>query len=142
MITAPLIEISQLSKKYPGILALNNVSLDLYSGEVHVIFGENGAGKSTLISVIAGANRPTSGEIKLNGQPLLFQNVADAQANSIYTVFQEFSLIPSLTVAENIFLGWEPKKGPFIDHRAMRKRALEMLDELGFSIFKYMGKHS
>ena len=130
----PLIATKALSKQYPGILALNAVDFDLHAGEVHVLFGENGAGKSTLISMLAGANFPTQGAVVFNGQEVKFDNVADAQKKGIYTVFQEFSLIPTLTVAQNIFLGWEPMKGPFIDHRTMRKRAHDMLLELGFDI--------
>ncbi len=134
MTTPPLIRTSALSKQYPGVLALNAVDFELVAGEVHVLFGENGAGKSTLISMLAGANSPSSGSIRLNGEEVRFDSVADAQEKGIYTVFQEFSLIPTLTVAQNIFLGWEPKKGPFIDHRAMRKRAAEMFAELDFEI--------
>ena len=130
----PLIATKALSKQYPGILALNAVDFDLHAGEVHVLFGENGAGKSTLISMLAGANFPTQGAVVFNGQEVKFDNVADAQKKGIYTVFQEFSLIPTLTVAQNIFLGWEPMKGPFIDHSTMRKRAHDMLLELGFDI--------
>ncbi len=132
--SAPLIETKSLTKQYPGVLALSPMDFDLKSGEVHVLFGENGAGKSTLISMLAGSNSPTSGEMFLNGQVVQFDNVADAQAKGIYTVFQEFSLIPTLTVAQNIFLGWEPGFGPFIDNKSMRKRAREMLHELGFDI--------
>ena len=134
MSAQPLIETRALMKQYPGVLALNAVDFDLHSGEVHVLFGENGAGKSTLISMLAGANTPSQGRVVLDGQEMKFDSVADAQNKGIYTVFQEFSLIPTLTVAQNIFLGWEPMKGPFIDHRTMRKRAHEMLLELGFDI--------
>ncbi|MCP5073518.1 MAG: sugar ABC transporter ATP-binding protein [Rhodobacteraceae bacterium] len=123
-----------LTKRYPGVLALNSVDFDLNRGEVHVLFGENGAGKSTLISMLAGANSPTDGKIILNGEPVGFDSVADAQHKGIYTVFQEFSLIPTLTVAQNIFLGWEPRVGPFIDHKAMRERARAMFEELDFEI--------
>ena len=130
----PLIETRAITKQYPGVLALNAVDFDLHLGEVHVLFGENGAGKSTLISMLAGANTPSQGSVVLDGQEMKFDSVADAQDKGIYTVFQEFSLIPTLTVAQNIFLGWEPMKGPFIDHRTMRKRAHEMLLELGFDI--------
>ncbi|TDK43155.1 sugar ABC transporter ATP-binding protein [Antarcticimicrobium luteum] len=129
-----LVETRGLTKRYPGVLALDGVDFDLNKGEVHVLFGENGAGKSTLISMLAGANSPSDGEIILNGAPVHFGSVADAQAKGIYTVFQEFSLIPTLTVAENIFLGWEPMRGPFVDHRAMRRRAREMFEELDFPI--------
>ncbi len=129
-----LIKTTGLSKRYPGVLALDAVDFDLVRGEVHVLFGENGAGKSTLISMLAGAGKPTEGNILLNGEEVHFDSVADAQNRGIYTVFQEFSLIPTLTVAENIFLGWEPMNGPFVDHRAMRRRAREMFDELDFTI--------
>lgn len=134
MPAAPLIRTTGLSKQYPGVLALDGVDFDLRPGEVHVLFGENGAGKSTLISMLAGANTPSSGSIDLKGAPMRFGSVADAQKKGIYTVFQEFSLIPTLSVAENIFLGWEPMKGPFVDHREMRRRAAEMFDELDFDI--------
>lgn len=129
-----LLSTQNLTKQYPGVLALNSVDFDLVPGELHVLFGENGAGKSTLISMLAGANRPTDGKIVFNGKAVQFSNVADAQNKGIYTVFQEFSLIPTLTVAENIFLGWEPTIGPFVDHRKMRARSAEMLQELGFDI--------
>ncbi|MBS9718918.1 sugar ABC transporter ATP-binding protein [Pseudohalocynthiibacter aestuariivivens] len=129
-----LVDTKELTKRYPGVLALNSVDFDLKSGEVHVLFGENGAGKSTLISMLAGANNPSSGKITLEGNDVQFHNVADAQEKGIYTVFQEFSLIPTLTVAQNIFLGWEPRKGPFLDHGTMRCRSVEMLKELGFDI--------
>lgn len=129
-----LITTSQLTKTYPGVVALNGVDFNLDSGEVHVLFGENGAGKSTLISLLAGANNPTSGEITLEGKPVHFDSVADAQELGIYTVFQEFSLMPTLTVAQNIFMGWEPLIGPFLDHKTMRRRSVEMLAELGFDI--------
>ena len=134
MTTNTLVKTSGLSKQYPGVLALNGVDFDLEAGEVHVLFGENGAGKSTLISMLAGANTPSSGTIRHKGENVRFGNVADAQSRGIYTVFQEFSLIPTLTVAQNIFLGWEPMKGPFIDHREMRKRAAKMFNDLGFDI--------
>jgi ribose transport system ATP-binding protein len=129
-----LITTSQLTKTYPGVVALNGVDFDLDAGEVHVLFGENGAGKSTLISLLAGANSPTSGEMTLEGNPVRFDSVADAQEMGIYTVFQEFSLMPTLTVAQNIFMGWEPLIGPFLDHKTMRRRSVEMLAELGFDI--------
>lgn len=131
---SPLITTTQLTKKYPGVVALNSVDFDLDAGEVHVLFGENGAGKSTLISLLAGANTPTGGTITLEGREVRFDSVADAQELGIYTVFQEFSLMPTLTVAQNIFMGWEPLIGPFLDHKTMRRRSVEMLAELGFDI--------
>jgi len=134
MTQPPLISTHGLSKAYPGVKALDNVDFDLRAGEVHVLFGENGAGKSTLISLLAGANTPSDGEIRMNGQPITLASVAGAQERGIYTVFQEFSLIPTMSVAENIFLGREPKAGPFINHRQMRREAGRMLAERGFDI--------
>lgn len=132
--TPPLLTTQKLTKTYPGVRALDGVDFDLIAGEVHVLFGENGAGKSTLISMLAGANQPSEGAIFLDGAKLTFENVAQAKAHGVYTVFQEFSLIPTLTVAENMFLGQEPRKGFLIDHRDMRKRAQAIFDELGFPI--------
>lgn len=130
----PLLVTRALTKAYPGVLALNAVDFDLHSGEVHVLFGENGAGKSTMISLLAGANTPTSGEIIMRGEGVSFASVADAQARGIYTVFQEFSLIPTMTVAQNMFLGREPGPGPFLSPGRMRRAAAKTLAELGFQI--------
>ncbi|EKV28953.1 ATP-binding protein RbsA [Caenispirillum salinarum AK4] len=134
MSQTPLIETVGLTKRYPGVVALNAVDFDLRPGEVHVLFGENGAGKSTLISMIAGANTPSEGEIRVRGTPVHFQSVADARAVGISAVFQEFSLVPTLTVAENIFLGDEPRVGPFLDRRAMTAKARTLFADLEFEI--------
>lgn len=134
MSQTPLIETVGLTKRYPGVVALNAVDFDLLPGEVHVLFGENGAGKSTLISMIAGANTPSDGEIRVRGTPVHFQTVADARAAGISAVFQEFSLVPTLTVAENIFLGDEPRKGLLLDRRAMTARARALFADLEFDI--------
>ncbi len=130
----PLIRTRGLTRDYPGVRALDRVDFDLHAGEVHVLFGENGAGKSTLISMLAGANAPSAGEIAVKGEAVAFASVADAQARGIYTVFQEFSLIPTMTVAQNIFLGREPRIGPLINFREMNRRAAQMLEERGFAI--------
>ncbi len=134
MSDTPLIQTKGLTRTYPGVIALDHVDFDVRRGEVHVLFGENGAGKSTLISLLAGANTPSEGEILIEGRPVRFASVADAQAAGIYTVFQEFSLIPTMTVAQNMFLGREPGIGPFTDHRAMRQGAQALLDQLGFDV--------
>lgn len=130
----PLIEARALTKRYPGVTALDSVDFDLREGEVHVLFGENGAGKSTLISMLAGATRPSEGELKVRGQKVAFSDVADAQEKGIFTVFQEFSLIPTLSVAENIYLGREPRRGPFIDRRAMRRETKKLFAEMDFPL--------
>ncbi|MGD9916967.1 MAG: sugar ABC transporter ATP-binding protein [Paenirhodobacter sp.] len=130
----PLLEARGLTKAYPGVLALDAVDFDLRAGEVHVLFGENGAGKSTMISLLAGANTPSAGEIRIRGEAVSFASVADAQARGIYTVFQEFSLVPTMSVAQNMFLGHEPGPGPFLSPRAMRTKAAAVLADLGFDI--------
>jgi len=130
----PLIETVGLTKRYPGVVALDAVDFDLHAGEVHVLFGENGAGKSTLISMLAGASQPSSGDIRVNGASVQFHSVADARAAGISTVFQEFSLVPTLTVAENLFLGDEPRTGPFLNRRAMAERARALFADLEFDI--------
>lgn len=129
-----LIETRQLTKRYPGVTALDHVDFDLRPGEVHVLFGENGAGKSTLISLLSGAGTPSSGTITMGGQPVTFDSVAEAQDHGIFTVFQEFSLIPTMSVAQNILLGHEPRRGPFIDTRGLRAQAHEVLRGLEFDL--------
>ncbi|SCM76471.1 Ribose import ATP-binding protein RbsA 2 [uncultured Pleomorphomonas sp.] len=130
----PLVELINVTKEYPGVRALSDVNFELRAGEVHVLFGENGAGKSTLISILAGAAEPTSGTIRMGDEVKSFQSVRGARAAGIGAVFQEFSLVPTMTVFENIFLGEEPGRGPFVDRRRMRARAVELFDRLGFSI--------
>src|SRR6185295_9199254 len=103
-----LLSTLRLSKHYPGVQALDCVDFDLLAGEVHVLFGENGAGKSTLISILAGAVQPSAGELRIKGEPAHLSSVRDARAKGISAVFQEFSLVPTLSVAENLCLGEEP----------------------------------
>lgn len=131
---APLVEMTDISKEFPGVKALDQVNFTLEAGEVHVLFGENGAGKSTLISILAGVYAQTSGLLRINGEELRFASVKDARAAGIGAVFQEFSLVPTMSVAANIFLGDEPRNGPFVDHRAMRTEAAKLFADLGFSI--------
>jgi ribose transport system ATP-binding protein len=123
-----------VTKWFPGVQALRRVDFDLRPGEVHVLFGENGAGKSTLINIVAGALRPDEGEIELRGRPVLFRSVHDARQQGISAVFQEFSLVPDLTVEENLFLGAEPTTGIFINKPQMRQRAGAALSRLGFPL--------
>lgn len=129
-----LLRVENISKQFPGTLALDNVSLEVHSGEVHVLFGENGAGKSTLIQCIAGVHLPTNGEIFLNGQDVELHSVRQARDLGISAVFQEFSIIPQLTVGENLFLGSEKTNGPFLDKNKLRDQANETLKRLGFPL--------
>jgi len=131
---AALIRIAGLTKHYPGVLALDHVNFDLKAGEVHILFGENGAGKSTLIQILAGAQRPSSGEIWLRGKPIQLEAVHQARRMGISAVFQEFSLVPQMTVAENIFLGAETTRGGFLDRGTLRRRAGEIIAQLGFPL--------
>ena len=102
---APLLQLKNVSKRFPGVLALDRVSFDLRPGEVHVLFGENGAGKSTMISMIAGVYKPTEGEIWFRGEPVELASVHHARSLGISAVFQEFSLVGQLSVEQNLFLG-------------------------------------
>jgi ribose transport system ATP-binding protein len=130
----PLVEMSRISKEFPGVKALDGVDFKLERGEVHVLFGENGAGKSTLISILSGLYRPTSGSLRIDGQEVDLRSVHDAAKHGIGTVFQEFSLIPTLSVFENVYLGRELKRGPFTDRRAMAEGARALFRDLGFEI--------
>ena len=123
-----------LCKQYPGVRALDGVDFELRRGEVHVLFGENGAGKSTLISLLAGAQEPSSGQIEVEGVPVLLQSVRDARDRGISAVFQEFSLVPTLSVAENLLLGDEPVRFGLLRRGDRRSRAVELLQSLDFQI--------
>jgi ribose transport system ATP-binding protein len=130
-----ILKLVGISKQFPGVKALDNVDFSLWPGEVHGLMGENGAGKSTLINVISGLLQPSSGKIYLAGRELSFGKSSDAQKAGISTISQEFSLVPGLTVAENIFLGREPTgRGGLINWHEIRKRAVEILTELGFKV--------
>jgi ABC-type sugar transport system ATPase subunit len=124
------IRTEHLTKDYPGTRALDDVSVCFDSGRVHALVGKNGSGKSTLVKLLAGAAQPTSGAFFLNDEKLSFASTADAYAKGIVTVYQEMSLVPGLTVAENIFLGRLPKKNGGIDWRLTYQRAGELLQQM------------
>ncbi|HHF09319.1 MAG TPA: sugar ABC transporter ATP-binding protein, partial [Candidatus Atribacteria bacterium] len=100
-----ILRFEKVSKRFPGVLALDEVSFDVKQGEAHALVGENGAGKSTLIKIVTGVHRKTSGEIYYEGKPVDFHTPHEALAKGIAAIYQEFNLIPALTVAENIFMG-------------------------------------
>jgi ribose transport system ATP-binding protein len=129
-----LLRLAEISKRFPGVLALDGVDLDLRAGEVHVLFGENGAGKSTLISLVAGVYRPTRGRVQFRGETIDLASVHQARQRGISAVFQEFSLVPQLTVEENLFLGAELTDGRFLKKRAMHVKAREIIDRLDFPL--------
>jgi len=130
----PLLKLEGICKQFPGVLALDSVDFDLREGEVHVLFGENGAGKSTLINIVAGSLRPTSGKIIYRGEETCFSNVYNARKIGISAVFQEFSLVPQLTVTQNLFLGVEKTKRGLLDQKSMNIQASEILKKLGFQL--------
>ena len=105
---APLFELCDISKSFPGVQALDGVSLEIRAGEVHVLLGENGAGKSSLMKVLCGAYQADKGEFLYRGERVAIGSPSDARALGIAVIFQEFSLVPYLSVAQNIFLGREP----------------------------------
>ena len=123
-----------LTKTFPGVTALDHVDLDVHGGEVVVLLGENGAGKSTLVKLLSGVYAPDDGEMVLDGQPYRPAGPADAIAAGIGMIHQEMNLLPLLSVAENIFLGRQPRRGPRIDLQRMRADAEEVLDRVGLHV--------
>ena len=129
-------QMQNLRKQYPGVLALDNVSLALNRGEVHCLVGENGAGKSTLIKILSGALRKDAGEVQVDGQAVELASPAEAQRLGIGIIHQDFKLVPDLSVAENLLLGNEPTRRhtPFIDFRRLHEMARAALAQLGETI--------
>jgi ribose transport system ATP-binding protein len=134
--SAPLFELRCISKTFPGVKALDDVSFSVWPGEVHMLVGENGAGKSSLMKVLCGAYRADAGEFFHRGEKVAIQSSADAKRLGIAVIFQEFSLVPYLDIAQNIFLGREPKgRIPgTIDRRELLRDAKRVLDSIGFNI--------
>lgn len=127
------LELNRIYKSYGGVGVLQDVSLETTGGKVVSIVGANGAGKSTLIRILAGAHQADSGELRLDGQPLDLRSPRDAIANGIHTVYQELSVVPELSVTENLLIGTYPRnRGRLIDWRAAHARAQEVLDDVGF----------
>ncbi|HOD65123.1 MAG TPA: sugar ABC transporter ATP-binding protein [candidate division Zixibacteria bacterium] len=129
-----LLEMSGIEKSFPGVRALRAASFALRAGEIHALVGENGAGKSTLIKILTGVHRRDGGEIRLLGQPAEFRRPLEAQRAGIATIYQEFTLVPSLSVAANIFLGHEAARRGLIDHGRERRAAAALLDRLGAAL--------
>lgn len=129
-----ILSLEGVSKRFPGVLALDNVSLTLHPGEVHAICGENGAGKSTLMKIVSGVFQPDDGTIIYKGLERRFFSTLEAQAAGITIIHQELNLIPHLTVAENVFLAREPRHGPFVDRRKLLADTARCLQRLGVDI--------
>lgn len=135
----PLVLVDGVTKKFPGVLALDAVRLDIQPGEIHALVGENGAGKSTLIKLLSGVYRPDAGQISVRGKAVHLATPAQAQAAGITTIYQEYNLAPDLTAVENIFLGRELRKkignsrSPLVAEREMRARAEALWRDFGGS---------
>ena len=132
----PILEARNIVKRFPGVVALKGVSFDLRAGEIHALCGENGAGKSTLIKVLSGIHPHGSyeGEIQLDGKPLELRRVHDAEKSGIAVIYQELALVEEMTVAENIFLGAEPRRGLLINWERIFDDARALLQQFKIDI--------
>jgi ribose transport system ATP-binding protein len=126
-----ILKMRGITKRFPGVLALDNVDFTVRRGEIHSLIGQNGAGKSTLMKILAGDYPPTTGTIYLEGREVSFGHPRESRAEGISIVYQELSLLPNLSVAENIFLGREPGRNFVIDEAAILKNAEDVLSQLG-----------
>jgi ABC-type sugar transport system ATPase subunit len=131
---SPLLRMEQVSKHFPGVLALNDVSVEVHPGEVLGLVGENGAGKSTLMKILSGVYQPDGGQIVLDGKPVVIHNPRQAQDLGISIIYQEFNLMPNLSVEENVFVGREPNSGKFVRWGQLRKQTTDLLDQLGVQL--------
>jgi inositol transport system ATP-binding protein len=123
-----------ISKNFPGVRALNNVDFRVKKGTVHALMGENGAGKSTLMKILLGIYSLEAGRIFFGGRHLYSKSIEDSLKSGISMIHQELTAIPNMTVAENIFLGREPRNGPFVDEKKLESNAIEILQEIGLRV--------
>ena len=129
-----LLSYAGVGKTFPGVVALADVSFSVRPGEIRALMGENGAGKSTLLKILAGEYRPDSGAVIIDGQPRGFSSPRDSAAAGVAIIHQELHLVPDLSVAENLLLGDFPRRGGFLDRKALRARAVDILARLGEDI--------
>lgn len=130
----PVVELKGITKRFPGIVANDSISLQLKKGEIHALLGENGAGKSTLMNILFGLYQPDEGSIEVNGEPATIDNPNKAIDLGIGMVHQHFKLVQPFTVTENIILGMEPKKGMNIDHKSASRKVRELSEQYGLKI--------
>ncbi len=123
-----------ISKTFPGVKALQDISFECHAGQVHALMGENGAGKSTLLKILSGSYQPTSGEIHIKGQPVRFNHTTDALDAGVAIIYQELHLVPEMSIAENIYLGQLPHKGGLVRRSLLRYEAGLQLKNLGMDI--------
>ena len=136
LMTAPLLEARNLTKRFPGVVALKEVTFALAAGEIHALCGENGAGKSTLIKLLSGIHPHGSyeGELRVDGEAVAFDGIRDAEKSGIAVITQEFALVDELSIAENIFLGRPPRRGWRVDWSEMHRRAAALLADFGLAL--------
>ena len=127
----PLLRMTGISKSFPGVKALENVDFVVGAGEIHAFLGENGAGKSTLLKILSGAQAPDSGTIALDGKPVVFATPQEAQRAGIVTIYQEFTLAPDMSIAENVFVGRELGSRFFVSHRQMEEETRKLSKRIG-----------
>ena len=128
------VELINITKSFGGIAALKNVNLKIRAGEIHALIGENGAGKSTLMKILSGAYTRDGGNILIDGDEVIIRNTHDSKKQGIGIIYQEFSLVPDLSVAENIFLSQLGKDGSWMKWRSLKKKAESLINSIGFSI--------
>ncbi len=129
-----VLKVEHISKSFPGVKALDDVSMTIHRGEVHGLLGENGAGKSTLMKILSGAHHPDDGTITFDGQQVSIQSPSHAQQLGIVTIYQEFTLVPNLTIAENIFIGREPGIAGLLNWGGLRKAAETVMKRVGIEL--------
>ena len=138
MADTPLIELIDIKKQFGPVIALNGVSVSVLPGECHCLLGDNGAGKSTFIKTMAGVHKPTTGEIRMNGQKVDFANPRDAMNAGVATVYQDLAMIPLMSVTRNFWIGREPRKGvwpfQFLDMDRANQVTLEEMRRMGISL--------
>ena len=127
----PILKMTGISKSFPGVRALEDVHLEVGEGEIHALLGENGAGKSTLLKILSGAQSADSGEIELFGAPAAFASPHDAQRAGVVTIYQEFTLAPDMSIAENVFIGREPGSRLFVSWRKLAEQTGAITDRIG-----------
>nr|WP_119070827.1 sugar ABC transporter ATP-binding protein [Aggregatilinea lenta] len=132
--TGTILQMRGITKRFPGVVALKDVDLDIVRGEVHVLVGENGAGKSTLIKTLCGVHSPDEGTIAFEGQPYVPRTTLDAHRAGIRVIYQEFNLLTYLSVAENIFFEKLPRRAGLVDYRALYRQARALMDEVGLEV--------
>ncbi|MEO1997616.1 MAG: sugar ABC transporter ATP-binding protein [Planctomycetaceae bacterium] len=130
----PVLQVCQITKRFPGVKALKAVDLTLHSNQVLAVIGENGAGKSTLMKILAGVQQPDAGEIRISGQPTRIDSCRSAMRHGVVLIHQELNLADNLTVGANIFLGREPKRCGLIDHRRIDREARKYLEMVGLDV--------